>query len=108
MVDRKLQIENPSNKALHYGNVYTVGVINPPDQLPKVRLYSEKEAMQVYNAMQHDLYVGQQKAKPPKSSRKFPMILKILTGTVGIAAAIIFKKDIIKFVKGLLKGKSIR
>jgi len=105
MVDRKLQIDNPSNKALHYGDVYTVGIINPPDKLPKVRLYSEKEAMQVYDSMQYDLYISQQKAKPPKSKRKFPLILKITGGTIGLAGAVIFRKDILKFFKGLFRKK---
>lgn len=42
MVD-KLQVDNPANKQMHYGQT-SVGILTPPDRLPKVLVYSGIEA----------------------------------------------------------------
>ncbi len=99
MVD-KLQVDNPANKQMHYGQT-SVGILTPPDRLPKVLVYSGIEAQKRYDDMQHDLYVSEKKAKKYEK-RGFPTILKYLG--VGIIAAGIIKcrKDIIKGLKKLL------
>ena len=68
------QIDNPANKIMHYGST-NVGVLYPPDKLPKVQVYSYKEGEQIYNQMQYDLYQTQKQAKAPEK-HKFPTILK--------------------------------
>lgn len=97
----KLQIDNPANKSMHYGQLH-VGVLTPPDSIPKVTLYSEKEADKRYHEMQYDIYQKQKQAKPPKKS-KFPSILKYLGAIIGISGAIIFRKDITKFIRKIFK-----
>lgn len=91
------QIDNPANKAMHYGNP-NMGVLNPPDHLPKVQLYSWKEGDRIYNQMQQDLYQSSKHARPPKR-HKFPMILKILFGGAFISFAIANRKNIFNFIK---------
>ncbi|CDE99951.1 unknown [Clostridium sp. CAG:813] len=56
MVD-KLQVDNPANKQMHYGQT-SVGILTPPNRLPKVLVYSGIEAQKRYDDMQHDLYVS--------------------------------------------------
>ncbi len=95
------QIDNPANKIMHYGST-NVGVLYPPDKLPKVQVYSYKEGEQIYNQMQYDLYQTQKQAKAPEK-HKFPTILKIGFTSIALCSAIIFKKDISKFIKNLFK-----
>jgi len=78
MAESRIYTENPSNSSMHYGD-FTVGRINPPDYIPKYRLYSYAEGEQRYNEIQHDLYVGAKKAKPKRKSG-FPLVLKISGG----------------------------
>lgn len=99
MVD-KLQVDNPANKQMHYGQT-SVGILTPPDKLPKVQVYSGIDAQNQYNQMQQDLYVSEKKAH--KLEKKgFPKILKILGA--GITAIVLFKcrKDIFAGIKKLL------
>lgn len=95
------QLDNPANKSMHYGTL-NVGVLNPPDRLPKVQLYSYREGERIYNQMQHDLYQGQKHAKPPEK-HKFPTILKIITGAVIISSVLVFPKNILKSIKNIFK-----
>lgn len=95
------QIDNPANKSMHYGSS-NVGILNPPNKLPQVVLYSPKQANYEYNQMQYDIYQKQKQAKPP-NPHKFPTILKIVGGLAATAGILIFKKDIMKFIKGLFK-----
>lgn len=97
----KLQTENPLNKQMHYGKPLNVGILNPPDKLPKVVVYSESEANRRYNNIQHDLYIDQKNAPAYKKKKGFPAILKILGGLAAAASLIIFRKDIIKYFKKL-------
>lgn len=97
----KLQIDNPANKSMHYGQL-NIGVLNPPDSIPKVTLYSEREADKRYHEMQFDIYEKQKHAKPPKRA-KFPSILKYLGAIIGITGAVVFRKDIVKFIRKLFK-----
>lgn len=95
------QIDNPANKAMHYGSP-NVGILNPPDKLPTVTLYSPTEAEKQYNKMQYDIYDKQQHTKAP-DKHKFPKILKILGGIIGIGTVLIFGKNLLKYAKGLFK-----
>lgn len=96
------QIDNPANKTMHYGST-NVGILTPPNKLPTVELYSAKKANQEYNQMQRDLFVNQQKAKPPHDRKKFPTILKLIGGVTVISSIVLFKKQIFKFIKNIFK-----
>lgn len=93
------QIDNPANKSMHYGN-HRVGLLNPPDKLPKTVLYSGREGDRMFNQMEHDLYVGQKHANPPER-HKFPLILKIIGGATVLLSGMFCFKGIRKFVKKL-------
>lgn len=98
-----VQVDNPANKQMHYGTKPPVGTISAPDRLPSKIIYSEKDALDLYNKIQTELYYDEQRAKA-KSKRKFPLVLKILFGMTGAASLIIFRKDLGKFLKGLVKN----
>ena len=101
MVD-KLQTDNSANKHMHYEKPLNVGILNPPDRLPKVVVYSKADADFRYKVMQNDIYESYKKAaEPPKKG--FPTILKIIGGVVATTGAIIFRKDIAKFFKRLFR-----
>lgn len=97
------QIDNPANKHMHYGDKPPIGVINAPNKLPQKVVYSNAQANKIYNQMQYDLYQSEKYAKPPKKG-KFPTILKILIGTVGITLGYIFRKDLGKLLKKVFKN----
>ncbi len=78
MVD-KLQVENPSNASMHYGNAPVFpGAVPAPNSVPAPNIYSGAESIKIYNQMQMDLYESQKKQKPKKKG--LPKILKILGG----------------------------
>ena len=82
MVDNKVQVENPLNKPMHYGNQRPeVGVVQDPGRLPAKNLYSGYEQSQIYNALTQDLYTSQKKTKA--RSRKTPKIIKIALWLLG-------------------------
>ncbi len=96
-----VQIENPANKSMHYGDEVFAKNLSMPDKLPKKMLYSDREAEQRYNEIQADIFQKQKKAKP-KEVVKFPMVLKILLG-VGATLALLFKgKTIFNWAKDVL------
>lgn len=95
------QIDNPANKSMHYGRT-NVGILNPPNKLPNVVLFSPQQANYEYDQMQYDIYQKQKHAKPP-TPQEFPTILKIIGGMAAAGGILIFKKDIIKYLKGLFK-----
>ncbi len=101
MVD-KLQADNPANKHMHYEKPLNVGVLNPPDRLPKVVVYSKADADYRYKTMQNDIYISYKNAtEPPKKG--FPTILKIVGGLLLTAGAVIFRRDITKFLKKMFR-----
>lgn len=95
----KLQIDNPLNKSMHYGEHYA-GVLNPPDKLPSVELYSYQKTAQNYSQLQSDIY-QKRKCVEPLNKRKFPTVLTIL-GTV-LLTGVIFRKNISKLFKKVFK-----
>ena len=101
MVD-KLQADNSTNKHMHYDKPLDVGILNPPSRLPKVVVYSKADADYRYRNMQCDIYESYKKAtEPPKKG--FPTILKIAGGILTAVGAIVFRKDISKYLKKLFK-----
>ncbi|MBP3821767.1 hypothetical protein J6G99_09025 [bacterium] len=85
----KVEVFNPANKAMHYGD-YKVGVLNPPNKIPQIStLSSYKESQEKYNRIQQDLYISQKKAKPMEK-RGFPLILKIMGAILIIAGVLKF------------------
>ena len=97
-----VQVDNPANKHMHNGDTPVVKTINAPGFLPKRYLYSDYEAQKRYNAMQLDIYETQKHTKAP-DRRKFPTVLKIVLAAGTLALGIIFRKDLVKFVKSLFK-----
>lgn len=95
-----VQIDNPANKSMHYGDEVFVKNLKMPDKLPSKTLYSDREAEQRFNQIQADIFEKQKHAKP-KEVTKFPMILKILL--LGSSAlALLFKgKSIFKGLKNI-------
>lgn len=89
-----------ANPNMHYG-APNVGILTPPDKLPKPHIYSDAEGQKIYNTMQHDLYIESKNAKTPQL--KTPIFLKILIG-LGIigSAGFIVRKPILKFLKKIL------
>ena len=96
-----VQIDNPANKSMHYGDQVFAKDLTMPDKLPTKTLYSDREAEQRYNQIQADIFQKQKKAKP-KEIIKFPMILKILLGVGGTLAVLFKGKTIFKWVKDVL------
>lgn len=94
------QVDNPANKYMHYGQT-NVGILNPPNTLPKVQLYSFTEGIKTYNEMQQDLYIKEKKAKPYNPHKSVPTILKIIFGGASVLSLVIFRKDITKYLKNL-------
>lgn len=92
------QINNPANKQMHYGDKPPIGVVNTPNKPPKKVLYSNAEAERLFNELQYDIYQSQKHTKAPKKG-KFPTVLKIILGSLGLCSAVIFRKDLIKLVK---------
>jgi hypothetical protein len=92
--------ENAANRPMHYDNVQ-MGIIHPPDKMPVVTVYSAREGRMRYNKMQHDLYEGQKKAKPPE--KKSPKIIKVLLGIATLAGLFIYRKKIYNFFKEIFK-----
>lgn len=93
-----VEIDNPANKNMHYGDKLPVGIITAPDRLPKRVLYSNYDAERRYNELQYDIYQDQKHTKPPKKGN-IPTVLKIILGTAIAGCAVIFRKDILKFIK---------
>lgn len=78
-MEGKLQVENPLNKPMHYGNDGPrVGVVPTPGYLPMPKIYSGSDCLNQYNQMQKDLYISQKTARPKKKGA--PKIIKILFG----------------------------
>ncbi|MBQ8458943.1 hypothetical protein IJ541_02445 [bacterium] len=98
-----VEVVNPQNSSMHYGDKPAVRVINAPDQLPKRVLYTNAEADKIYHEIQYDIYDKARHTKrPPKG--KFPTVLKILGGIIAVGAAIVFRKNIASFCKKIFKN----
>ena len=99
----KVEVSNPANKAMHYGDEPVVTLVNAPAKLPSRVIYSGIEARKQYEQMEADIYDGVRKAKKIEK-HKFPDVLKWTLGIAGAAFAIIFRKNLTKFVKKLFKN----
>ena len=62
---------------------WSLGVINVPDNLPKVTLYSHVKATHDFNKMDRDIYQGQSKFSP-LSDKKTPTSLWFFLGLGGV------------------------
>lgn len=82
MVDSNLYVENPANNQMHYGNKPLIGVIDFPDRLPIRRPYNYFEGQALYNGLQRDIWVEQQKANPENVKKGVPKIIKIALGAI--------------------------
>lgn len=103
MADSKLQVENPLNRPMHYGNDGTlVGVLPTPAALPQKLLYSGYVQSRIYHTLVQDLYSTQKTATPKKKG--MPKIIKIVLGTIGaIALWAALKPGAIKLFNKILR-----
>lgn len=95
-----VEIDNPANKHMHYGDGVIVKNLEVPDKLPKRILYSNSDANQKFEQIQADIYNGQKHAKPIENV-KTPTIIKILLGVTGAAAILLGGKKILKTIKNI-------
>ncbi len=94
-----VELENPANKAMHYGNGrILVSTMEVPNTLPKKTVYSAREADIIHDRIERDIYDGIKKAKPYEKT-KFPMVLKILGGIIGLSAIIFNRKALLNAIK---------
>jgi len=97
-----VEIENPANRSMKYGDRVLVKSMEVPDKLPTKVVYSNAEANRIYNKIEHDIYEDQKRAKPYEKT-KFPTVLKILLGGIGLGAIILKGKSILKYLKNIFK-----
>lgn len=96
-------INNPQNSNMHNGDTPLVKTLVEPQKVKMPPVYTNQEANNQFNALEHDVYQGI-KHSPKIKRGGFPTILKILLGTGGLAAAIIFRKDLTHFAKKIFKN----
>ena len=96
----EVEVTNPANSPMHYGDYPVVGIIKPPDALPNRILYTNAEANRVYNDIQYDIYQTQKEhdriIKKPKNWSTF---FKIVVGAALATLAIVYRKNIAQFFK---------
>lgn len=98
----EVEVSNPANMPMHYGDKPAVGVISAPDALPNRILYTNTGANKVYNDIQYDIYQTQKEHGRliKKSQRKKSLL--ILFGIAAIALAFVFRKNITAFGKNAI------
>ncbi len=103
-----VEVTNPANSNMHYGDKPAVGVISAPDKLPNRVLYTNAQANREYNDIQYDIYQTQKEhdrlIKKPKSKKGWFVALGIIAL---ITTAIIFRKKfgaLCKSVFGKIKN----
>lgn len=99
----KVEVSNPANSSMHYGDSPVISSVNAPEKLPSRIIYSGIEARKQFEQMEVDIYNGVRKAKPIEK-HKFPNVLKWALGIAGVASAVIFRKDLTKFFRKILKN----
>ena len=99
----EVEVTNPANSPMHYGDKPPVGVIDAPDALPNRVLYTNVEANRTYNDMQYDIYQTQKEhdrlLKKPKNWKKW---LTVLAAAALVTAAVIYRKNILSFGKSVV------
>lgn len=93
-----VELANPLNQHMHYGDKPVAGVISASDSLPNRVMYTNTNANRVYNDIQYEIYQNSKNAPPPKKGG-FPPVLKILAGAIALCTAVIFRKKIWMFCK---------
>lgn len=90
-----VEVFNPANNNMHYGDKPSVGLISAPDKLPNRVLYTNAQANREYNDIQYDIYQTQKEhdrmIKKPKSKKAW---IGIIVGVALLTTAIIFRKKI--------------
>lgn len=90
-----VEVSNPANSNMHYGDKPAVGVISAPDKLPNRVLYTNVQANREYNEIQYDIYKTQKEhdrmIKKPKSKKSW---FVIIGAAALITTAVIFRKKI--------------
>ncbi len=97
-----VQVDNPANRNMHNGDKPVVSTVDAPGFLPKRQLYSYYEAEKQFKEVQQDIFEKQKKTKAP-DKKKIPNIIKILLGAGVITTGIIFRKNIVSFIKNIFK-----
>ncbi len=97
----EVEVTNPANSPMHYGDKPPVGVISAPDALPNRILYTNVSANKTYNDIQYDIYQTQKNHGKRVKKSQVKKSLLILCGITTVALAIAFRKDIASFGKNV-------
>lgn len=97
-----VEVTNPDNNPMHYGDWPAVKIVSAPDKLPNRVLYTNVEANRVYNDLQYDIYKTQKEHNRLLKKPKTKTLILVLSSLGVIALGIIFRKNIINFSKNLV------
>ena len=96
-----VEVTNPANNNMHYGDKPAVGIISAPDALPNRVLYTNAEANRTYNDLQYDIYQTQKVHDRLIKKPKPKTLLKIAGAIVVVTLGIVFRKNIVSFGKNV-------
>ena len=104
-----VEVTNPANNGMHYGDKPAVSVIPVPDKLPNRILYTNVEANRIYNDLQYDIYQTQKEhdriIKKPKSWKTW---LTIFAAATLVTLGVVYRKNLVSLLKnGVTKIKNI-
>ena len=89
-----VQVDNPLNKSMHTGGCCTGLQLDVPPKVTLPPTFTPTKSNKQYQELQQDVYTSINKAKP-KENLKFPKILKILIGAMGLGFIYLARKDIL-------------
>lgn len=98
-----VEVANPSNSPMHYGDKPAVTTLTAPDALPNRVLYTNVEANRIYNELQYDIYQTQKRHDSLIKKPKGKTWLKIAAAVALVTLAVVFRKNIAN-----LAGKAYR
>ena len=94
-----VEVTNPANSSMHYGDKPPVGLISAPDALPNRVLYTNAQANREYNDLQYDIYQTQKEHDRIIKKPKLKTVLTILGVAAVVTLAVVFRKNIANFAK---------
>lgn len=97
-----VEVTNPANNPMHYGDTPPIGVISAPDQLPNRVLYTNVEANRIYNDLQYDIYQTQKEHDRLIKKPKRKKVLIGLAVAALVVSAVVFRKNIMSFGKNVI------
>lgn len=99
-ISQNNNINNNSNNNIVV-NDKRIAILDTPGKVPSQEVYSYAKTQQMHRQVEQDVYQSGDLIKAPQ--KKFPKVLKILGGILGISALVIFRKNIYNAIKGIFK-----